>query len=113
MVITWYGQACFRLQSGSTTVVIDPFQKKIGLNPPKIEAQLVLITHHHTDHNNISTIKGSPFIVDGPGEFDYQGVQVQGIESYHDNKEGQERGRSEEHNVWTPVTDVSRMPSSA
>lgn len=106
MVITWYGQACFRIQSGSTTIVIDPFQKKIGLNPPKIEAQLVLITHHHADHNNASTIKGSPFIVDGPGEFDYQGVQIQGIESYHDNEEGQERGLN---TIYTLKTEGIRV----
>lgn len=92
MVITWYGQSCFRVQSGPTTIIIDPFQKAIGLNPPKIEAQLVLVTHDHRDHNNVGTIKGSPFIIDGPGEYEYQGIRIRGIEAYHDNTEGKERG---------------------
>lgn len=92
MVITWYGQSCFKIQSGQTTLVIDPFDKSIGLTPPKFEAQLVLTTHNHPDHNNISTIKGDHFVVDGPGEYEYGGIRVTGIRSYHDNNKGEERG---------------------
>lgn len=92
MIITWYGQSCFKVQSGQDTVVIDPFDKSIGLTPPKFEAQLVLSTHEHPDHNNISTIKGDYFVIDGPGEYEYKGIRVNGIRSYHDNEEGKERG---------------------
>ncbi|MEX0869832.1 MAG: MBL fold metallo-hydrolase [Candidatus Spechtbacterales bacterium] len=92
MVISWYGQSCFKIQSGSTVVVTDPFNKSIGLNPPKAEAQLVLISHDHPDHNNIATIKGSPFVIDGPGEYDHLGIRVEGMLSYQDNKEGEDRG---------------------
>lgn len=91
-MITWYGAACFKIQSGQLTVAIDPFDKSIGLTPPKFEAQLVLVTHDHADHNNTKTIKGDPFVIDGPGEYEHQGVRVQGIAAYHDDKEGAERG---------------------
>lgn len=92
MVITWYGQSCFKIQSGPLTVILDPFNKSIGLTPPKIEADLVLVTHDHSDHNNLSTIKGAPFVVDGPGEYEYRGVRIKGIAAYHDNSEGSDRG---------------------
>ena len=92
MVISWYGQACFKLQSGSQTLIIDPFDKKIGLKPPAVEAQMVLVTHDHYDHNNVEAIKGEPFIADGPGEYEYQGIRVKGIRSFHDDKKGAERG---------------------
>ena len=92
MVITWYGQACFRLQSGQTTVAIDPFEKKLGLTPPKFEAQIALVTHEHFDHNNTKDIKGDPLVIDGPGEYETSGVRVRGVFSYHDNTEGKERG---------------------
>jgi len=92
MVITWYGQACFKLQSGATTMVVDPFEKKLGLNPPKFEAQLALITHEHFDHNNVKSIGGAPFVIDCPGEYEVGGVRVKGISSFHDDKEGAERG---------------------
>lgn len=92
MVITWYGQSCFKIQSGQTVVAIDPFDKSIGLTPPKFEAQLALVTHDHPDHNNLETIKGDFFVIDGPGEYEYKGVRVEGIPSFHDAKEGNERG---------------------
>src|SRR3989338_7017967 len=92
MIITWYGQACFKIQSGSTTIVTDPFEKKLGLTPPKFEAQIALVTHEHFDHNNIVNISGSPFVVDSPGEYETGGVKIRGIFSFHDDKEGKERG---------------------
>lgn len=92
MVISWYGQACFKLQSGSQTVIIDPFDKKVGLKPPAVEAQMVLVTHDHYDHNNVEAVKGEPFVADGPGEYEYQGIRVKGIRSFHDDKKGAERG---------------------
>jgi len=92
MVISWYGQACFKLSSGPQAVIIDPFEKGIGLTPPTGEAQLVLSTHDHSDHNNIASIKGEPFVIDGPGEYEYQGIRVRGLRSYHDDKKGADRG---------------------
>ncbi|MEX0916833.1 MAG: MBL fold metallo-hydrolase, partial [Candidatus Spechtbacterales bacterium] len=56
------------------------------------EAQIVLVTHDHSDHNNAGSLKGSPFIIDGPGEYEYQGIRVKGIRSYHDDKKGADRG---------------------
>ena len=92
MVISWYGQACFRLQTGQNTIAIDPFDKKIGLTPPSFGADLVLVTHEHFDHSNVEAIKGDPFMIDGPGEYEHHGIRVKGIDSYHDNTEGSERG---------------------
>ena len=49
MVITWLGQACFKIQSGDQVVVIDPFSKEIGLTPPRFKSDVVLalaIIHH-------------------------------------------------------------------
>ncbi|MYE38529.1 MAG: MBL fold metallo-hydrolase [Candidatus Spechtbacteria bacterium SB0662_bin_43] len=93
MVISWYGQACFKLQSGQKIIIIDPFDKKIGLAPPSTSsADMVLVTHDHFDHNNSGAIKGSPFVVKGAGEYEYQDVRVVGIDSYHDNAKGKERG---------------------
>ncbi len=92
MIITWYGQACFRIQSGKVSIVIDPFDKSIGLTPPRGEAHIVLVTHNHKDHNNIKTIGGDPFVVDSPGEYEKSGAKVTGIHSFHDDKQGSDRG---------------------
>ncbi|MEK7541320.1 MAG: MBL fold metallo-hydrolase [Patescibacteria group bacterium] len=92
MVITWYGQACFRVQSGELTVAIDPFSKEIGLTPPRFKADIVLVTHGHFDHNNAAALAGSPFVISGPGEYEVQGVTARGIATYHDRVQGKERG---------------------
>ena len=92
MVITWYGQACFRIQGGKVVVLIDPFDKSIGLTPPRGEAHIVLTTHEHKDHNNIKAVSGDPFVIDGPGEYEKGGVKITGIASFHDENDGKDRG---------------------
>jgi L-ascorbate metabolism protein UlaG (beta-lactamase superfamily) len=44
--IHWLGHASFRIQDGATTIYVDPW--KLGPNAPK--ADVVLITHGHSDH---------------------------------------------------------------
>ena len=96
MIITWYGHSCFKIQtrdSGEEVVIyIDPFDKSIGLRPPFGQGHIVLSTHEHYDHNNIKTIKGEPFVIEGPGEYEVKGIRIRGILAYHDSKLGQERG---------------------
>lgn len=92
MNIIWYGQSCFKIISNSLVIVTDPFDKSIGLSPPRIQAEIVTISHPHYDHNNISAISGSPFIIDGPGEYEIKGTSIFGILSFHDSEEGRERG---------------------
>jgi len=94
MTINWYGQSCFKIsnQGGHLALIIDPFDKSIGLIPPRGAADIVLVSHDHRDHNNIKAIAGAPFIVNGPGEYEVKGVSINGIASYHDKKEGEERG---------------------
>jgi len=92
MKITWHGQSCFKIVTKNTTIITDPFSKDIGLKPPHFEADIVTVSHSHHDHNNVSALRGTPFVVDGPGEYELKGTVIQGINSFHDKKEGKERG---------------------
>ena len=92
MTITWYGQSCFRLEGKNSSILIDPFAKEIGLKPPRLNADLILVTHEHSDHNNVDGALAETFMVRGPGEYEKHGVYIEGIRSYHDNSEGKERG---------------------
>jgi L-ascorbate metabolism protein UlaG (beta-lactamase superfamily) len=103
MQIIWYGQSCFQIissrgKNNGINIVIDPFSEEIGLKPPKLEADILLITHSHYDHNNIKAVSGSPFLINGPGEYEIKDVFIQGISSWHDEKNGQERG---ENTIYT------------
>ncbi len=94
--IQWAGQACFQIsvshgKDHEAKIVIDPFSD-IGLKIPSFDADILLVTHAHPDHNNIGAVKGNPFLIDHPGEYEVKGVFVQGIPSFHDDKGGKERG---------------------
>ena len=95
--ITYAGQSCFQISVSNSrdheaNIVIDPFDEETGLKVPNFSADILLVTHLHHDHNNIKAIKGAPFLIDGPGEYEVKGVFVQGIPSFHDDKEGKEKG---------------------
>lgn len=96
MIITWQGHACFKLQDkvgpDGVTVVTDPFDKEVGLKVPNFEADIITVSHQHHDHNNVGALRGTPFIIDCAGEYDFKGVLIEGVDSYHDDKEGKERG---------------------
>src|SRR3989344_2890377 len=99
MKISWAGQSCFEISVSpskevSATIVIDPFDEKIGLKLPNMEADVVLISHAHHDHNNAKGIKGNPMVIDGPGEYEVRGVFIKGIDSFHDDVNGKERGKN-------------------
>ncbi len=97
--ITWAGQSCFQIsvsgsKDNSADIVIDPYDEATGLKLPNFSADILLVTHNHHDHNNIKGIKGEPFVVQGPGEYEIKGVFIKGIPSFHDNKDGKERGQN-------------------
>jgi L-ascorbate metabolism protein UlaG (beta-lactamase superfamily) len=97
MKIAWYGQSCFRLiiktnGAEKITLFIDPFDKETGLTPPRGNADIVICSHSHHDHSNVKSLSGTPFVIDGPGEYDVKKVYIKGIYSFHDDKKGEERG---------------------
>lgn len=99
MQISWKGQACFymvvsRGKDSQVKLVIDPFGEATGLSLPSMEADVVVVTHDHEDHNNKKAVKGEPFIISNPGEYEVKGVFVQGIPSFHDDVLGKERGQN-------------------
>ncbi len=96
MYITWLGHSAFKLQdkisSDGVTLVTDPFDDKIGIKMPKIEADIVTISHDHEDHGNKTAIKGTPFIIHCAGEYEIKNIAIEGVEVPHDDKNGKERG---------------------
>lgn len=92
MKISWLGHSCFRIKGKEADIIIDPYSDSIGIKMSKTKADAVLITHDHSDHNNISVITGDPLIINGPGEYEVNGVFIYGKRAYHDNKKGAERG---------------------
>jgi L-ascorbate metabolism protein UlaG (beta-lactamase superfamily) len=93
MEITWLGHACFRLKSREGTVVTDPFSKDIGLTLPRMQADIVTVSHEHPGHNHTTSIGGSPRVINGPGEYEIKNIFITGIAAYHDAEQGKGRGK--------------------
>jgi len=97
MHIIWKGQSCFQILSArakaeQVSIAIDPFDEATGLKLPSFQADILLITHNHHDHNNKKAIKGEPLVIEGPGEYEAKEVYIQGISSWHDENNGKEKG---------------------
>jgi len=96
MLITWLGHACFKIQdktgADGVTITTDPFDKKVGLKAPNFESDIVTISHDHYDHNNAEALRGTPYLIKMAGEYDIKGIGIHGVESFHDNAQGKERG---------------------
>ncbi len=99
MNIQYYGHSCFKITikpagrgQEEVSLFIDPFDKAVGLRPPQGQADIALISHHHHDHDNVEALKGDPRIIDLPGEYSIKGVNIIGIQAYHDSVLGKERG---------------------
>ncbi len=94
MEITWYGHSCFRLRDKDGLVITDPYGKGIGYSLPHTRADIVTISHYHPHHSYLKGVKGEPKVIDGPGEYEIQGVFIAGIASFHDKRRGRDRGRN-------------------
>jgi L-ascorbate metabolism protein UlaG (beta-lactamase superfamily) len=102
MQVEWYGQSAFRLADGGTTVVIDPFDDMTPLTARRrwdypaitgVEAEVLLVTHEHLDHNGVGAIGGDPAILRSTaGRLGSPIGEVLGIASEHDAAAGTERG---------------------
>lgn len=92
----WYlGHSSYKLKGRTASVVTDPFDPKaVGINFPKTEADIVTVSHDHKDHNKADLVTGVKKVIDGPGEYEVNGVSIVGIGAYHDEKKGELRGKN-------------------
>lgn len=94
MQIRWHGHSCFEFTDGNVTVVTDPHDgKSIGIKPPHVTADVVLMSHDHYDHNAARVIGGNhKDHLFHNGRFESKGLQFHGYESFHDTEKGKMRG---------------------
>lgn len=90
MEIIWNGHSCFTVKTGEGSVVLDPFAdgKVPGFGPLRLEADMVLCSHEHGDHNYRKAVKlsGKP-----------SSLKITEIASWHDDACGAKRGPNTIH----------------
>jgi L-ascorbate metabolism protein UlaG (beta-lactamase superfamily) len=103
MRIQWYGQSAFALSAAQGSVFIDPFgdmspmaDRGVQFDYPPIEgveADLLLVTHEHLDHNGVEAVAGDPTILRSiAGRLESPIGEVTAVASEHDQAAGTQRG---------------------
>ena len=96
MIFTCIGHAEFLIElENGLRIVTDPYDKTCGYPVVKQQADLVLVSHGHHDHNAVENVKGSPRVIDQAGEYDLgDGVIIAAVEAFHDEAGGSKRGKT-------------------
>jgi len=100
MKIKYYGHAAFMIMTESgVRIILDPYKAgafggALAYGKISDEADLVLTSHDHDDHNCTKDIKGKFKHIKDAGVFTERGVNIRGIPCYHDESAGKERGKN-------------------
>jgi L-ascorbate metabolism protein UlaG (beta-lactamase superfamily) len=98
MKIKYYGHAAFKLTTDTgVRIITDPYQSGSfggALSYGRItdEADIVLASHGHDDHNYTKDIKGKFTRINKAGAYNLKGLRIRAIPSHHDASKGKERG---------------------
>ena len=93
--VRWHGHSCFEVATDDITVVTDPHDgKSLGIRPPHVRADVVLVSHDHFDHAAIRVVEkpGSTEIVTDLRPREFGDLRLRGVETYHDVNKGESRG---------------------
>lgn len=95
MEVRWFGHSFFLVTTGKgKRIAFDPFDSSVGYPLPEVEADFVLVSHEHFDHNNVALVRGYQEVIRRPGEYVRDGVKIQVFSAFHDDEEGKKRGRN-------------------
>lgn len=91
MVISFLGGQFFKVSFGDTTLAFNPISKQSKLKPSRFGADIALISVNHVDFNGVENVTHggrTPFVVDGPGEYEVRNVTIHGLPSVSDVQAG-------------------------
>lgn len=108
MFVRYLGHSCFYIRSSKgTSLVIDPYSDYIPYQFPNLEADVVVMSHEHRDHNAAYRLAGNPLIVKRTSPYaveqelniPHSGEKLTfyGVPTNHDNFNGRRRGPN---TVW-------------
>jgi len=99
MRIRWHGHSCFEFFDSDNSVIVDPHDgKSIGIKPPISNANIVLVSHDHFDHNATRIIKNEHSLLFAEkGKHKIKGIEFEALPSFHDEGNGTLRGANTIH----------------
>ena len=92
MKLTWLGHACFLVEHGGYTILLDPYTGVEGYPPlkgRKLRVHKILCSHGHFDHNAVEL---TALLPEAPCPF-----SIRTVETFHDDQGGALRGSNTIH----------------
>ncbi len=90
MIITWYGQSCFKLQDDQQIILLDPYSpRRNGLRGPNLKATVVVLTDPADEktaaslqnaEKNKADSKDNFFLISGAGEYEIGNIFIYGFD---------------------------------
>ncbi len=111
--IKWFGHAFFTITlSNGYTIAIDPHDGlSIGLKRPSVEADLILVTHDHFDHNAVDVARknGTRIFKSFYGETEIDNIRIKGYRTFHDKVGGRRRGENTVYKIVAEGISIAHM----
>lgn len=85
--LTWLNHSCVYFQGGPLRILVNPFRAigcTEGYPAPAVAADLVLISSRLFDEGAIEVVPGNPRVLFQPGDYQIEGIRVQGVRMAHD-----------------------------
>jgi L-ascorbate metabolism protein UlaG (beta-lactamase superfamily) len=98
MKLKWLAHSSFLITSDAgVRIITDPYESGgfsggLGYRPIRETADIVTVSHEHSDHNHVQDISGSPAIIRKIGRHEVKGIELNGVLTCHDRTSGRERG---------------------
>ena len=98
MKIKWNGHASFTITAADGTVLVtDPYDPNgydgaLQYTEVTDRADGAVVSHDHADHNYVQGLSGNPRIIKGSDNI--KNINIKGIETFHDESGGSERGKN-------------------
>ncbi|MDA0770823.1 MAG: hypothetical protein BZY79_05410 [SAR202 cluster bacterium Casp-Chloro-G4] len=92
--LTYYGHCAFLWQAeGGPSLLVDPFGNSEDRHwfpePfPPLQADVVMVTHDHFDHNHFHRISNCPTVLRGEGNFTLGDFSISGFTDIHSGRSG-------------------------
>jgi L-ascorbate metabolism protein UlaG (beta-lactamase superfamily) len=80
----WFGHNCFRIRSREATIITDPVERSTGFAMARQNANIVTISSYDSQNANTNVVRPEFQTVDGPGEYELDGVFITGVRTFLD-----------------------------
>ncbi|MFA6594285.1 MAG: MBL fold metallo-hydrolase [Candidatus Buchananbacteria bacterium] len=111
MIIQWLGLSAVKIQTkgqGEDLVIaLDPFADEGSLKMPRFQADIITASSNHKEHANFEAIRGEPFAIVHPGEYETRGIFIYGISGI--NSSGKEKNQNTIYKIIAEDISVAHL----